>query len=50
LKLKLRAALLTLAAIALGGIANPASAEPYPAKPIRFVAKRSPSFHQYDNV
>ncbi len=42
MKLILRAALLTMAVFALAGIGNLASAEPYPAKPIRFVAPYPP--------
>ena len=42
MKLILRVALLTMAVFALGGIGNPASAEPYPAKPIHFVAPYPP--------
>jgi tripartite-type tricarboxylate transporter receptor subunit TctC len=41
-KLILRVALLTMAVFALGGIGNLASADPYPAKPIRFVAPYPP--------
>ena len=42
MKLVLRVALLTMAVFALGGIGNRASAEPYPAKPIHFVAPYPP--------
>jgi tripartite-type tricarboxylate transporter receptor subunit TctC len=38
----LRAALLTMAVFALGGIGNAASAEPYPSKPIHFIAPYPP--------
>ncbi len=42
MKLNLRVALLTMAVFALAGIGNPASADPYPTKPIRFVAPYPP--------
>jgi tripartite-type tricarboxylate transporter receptor subunit TctC len=41
-KLILRVALLTMAVFALGGIGNLASADPYPTKPIHFVAPYPP--------
>ncbi len=42
MNLILRAALLTLAALALAGTGNLAAADPYPTKPIRFVAPYPP--------
>lgn len=42
MKLISRTALLAMAVFALGGIGNPASADQYPAKPIRFVAPYPP--------
>jgi len=42
MKLILRVALLTMAVFVLAGTGKPASADPYPTKPIRFVAPYPP--------